>query len=214
MTVRVDMWLKKSDFLAPAECLLEIQFCNLIWCRLVPSKVSFFGWRLCLDRLPTKRNLQKRGVMLQGEGLMCGLCKEEMEDVNHLFCTCNEAWLVWVQVFNWWGVEVVLPETVREVAELFLGILGKMIGKEVSACIFLVVSWYLWFWRNERVFGSAGDYREKMLERVQAKSFFWIKHKVAGCAFFFSQWQLNPVDCAAEVKRYKKCLSLFLKQQQ
>ncbi|GLT38130.1 hypothetical protein SLA2020_123960 [Shorea laevis] len=152
--------------------------------------------------------------MLQGEDLMCGLCKEEVEDVNHLFWTCMEAWLVWVQVFNWLGMVVVLPETLREVAEIFLGIMGRVIGHEASACIFLVVSWYLWFWRNEKVFGSARDHREQILERIQAKSFFWIKHKVAGCAFSYSQWQLNPVECAAEVKRHKRCLKLFLKQQQ
>ncbi|GLT44293.1 hypothetical protein SLA2020_181990 [Shorea laevis] len=81
---------KACEFLMPTESLLEMKFCKLIWCRLVPSKVSFFGWRLCLDRLPTKWNLQKRGVMLQGEDWMCGLCKEEVEDVNHLFCTCME----------------------------------------------------------------------------------------------------------------------------
>ncbi|GLT35512.1 hypothetical protein SLA2020_099580 [Shorea laevis] len=205
---------KAYDFLAPTKSLLAIHFCKLIWSRLVPSKVSFFGWRLFLDRLPTKWNVQKRGMLLQGEGLMCGLCKEEVEDVNHLFFTCKDAWLVWVQVFNWWGLVVVLPETMREIAELFLGILGRIIGQEVSACIFLVVGWYLWFWRNKRVFGGVGDYREQMLERIQAKSFFWIKHKVAVCAFSFSQWQLNLVKCAAEVKRYKRCLNLFLKQKQ
>ncbi|GKV33811.1 hypothetical protein SLEP1_g42265 [Rubroshorea leprosula] len=41
---------------------LEDQMCKLIWCRLVPSKVAFFGWRLCFNRLPTKENLQKCGV--------------------------------------------------------------------------------------------------------------------------------------------------------
>ncbi|GLT58399.1 hypothetical protein SLA2020_312940 [Shorea laevis] len=98
---------------------------------------------------------------------------------------------------------VVLPETVREVAEIFLGIMGRVIGQEVSVCLVLVVSWYLWFWRNEKVFGSVRDHREQILERIQANSFFWIKHKVAGCAFSYSQWQLNRVECAAEVKRHE-----------
>ncbi|GLU06807.1 hypothetical protein SLE2022_238000 [Rubroshorea leprosula] len=50
------------DFLASTECILENPICKLIWCSWVPSKVAFFGWRLCLDRLPTKVNLQKRGI--------------------------------------------------------------------------------------------------------------------------------------------------------
>ncbi|GKU89920.1 hypothetical protein SLEP1_g3989 [Rubroshorea leprosula] len=56
------------DYLDSMEGVLEDQRCKLIWCRLVPSKVAFFGWRLCLNRLPTKENLQKRGVQLQEEG--------------------------------------------------------------------------------------------------------------------------------------------------
>ncbi|GLT29062.1 hypothetical protein SLA2020_039510 [Shorea laevis] len=55
---------KAYDFLAPLERLLDEQWSKLIWCKLVPSKVSFFGWRLCLDRLPTKWNIRKRGVPL------------------------------------------------------------------------------------------------------------------------------------------------------
>ncbi|GLT56112.1 hypothetical protein SLA2020_291830 [Shorea laevis] len=55
---------KAYDFLAPMECLLERQVCKLIWCRLVPSKVCFIRWRLCLDKLPARWNLRKRGVVL------------------------------------------------------------------------------------------------------------------------------------------------------
>ncbi|GLT35235.1 hypothetical protein SLA2020_097040 [Shorea laevis] len=74
------------DFLASTECVLEEQMCTLIWCRLVPSKVVFFGWRMCLDRLPTKENLQKRGVQFQEEDVFCKYCNGMVEVVNHLFC--------------------------------------------------------------------------------------------------------------------------------
>ncbi|GLT51446.1 hypothetical protein SLA2020_248550 [Shorea laevis] len=100
------------DFLASDECLLDTQLCKFIWCRVVPLKVSFFGWRLCLDRLPTKWNLKERGVCLQQEELLCGLCHEVVEEVDHLFCTCREAWLMWVKVLRWWGIEIVMCNTV------------------------------------------------------------------------------------------------------
>ncbi|GKV40760.1 hypothetical protein SLEP1_g48363 [Rubroshorea leprosula] len=92
------------DFLATPECILETQFSQWIWCRLVPSKV---------------------------------------EEVNHLFCTCKAAWLIWVKVFHWWGLDVVLPDTVQGVAILFKCCLGRIVGKEVNASIFLVVGWYM-----------------------------------------------------------------------
>ncbi|GKV02912.1 hypothetical protein SLEP1_g15289 [Rubroshorea leprosula] len=202
------------EFLAPEERLLEGQLCNLIWCKLVPSKVGFFGWRLCLDWLPTRWNLWKRGVMLQGEGMVCGLCKEGVEDVNHLFCTCKVAWLVWMKVFKWWGVEVVMPGTVRGVVDFFLWCWGSVGGKELGACMFLVTSWYLWFWRNSLVFRNNGEMKEQLLELIQVKSYLWIRNKVNGCVFSLAQWQSNPKECAKELKSFKKSLKLFTKQQQ
>ncbi|GKV24765.1 hypothetical protein SLEP1_g34334 [Rubroshorea leprosula] len=175
------------EFLAPEERLLEGQLCNLIWCKLVPSKVGFLGWRLCLDRLPTRWNLWKRGVMLQGEGMVCGLCKEGVEEVNHLFCTCKVAWLVWVKVFKWWGVEVVMPGTVRGVVDFFLWCWGSVGEKELGACMFLVTSWYLWFWRNSLVFRNNGELKEQLLELIQVKSYLWIRNKVNGCVFSLAQ---------------------------
>ncbi|GLT32893.1 hypothetical protein SLA2020_075240 [Shorea laevis] len=205
---------KAYDFLAPMECLLEGKICKLVWCKLVPSKVNFFGWRLCLDRLPTRGNLLVRGVLGQGNDLRCGLCHEELEDVNHLFCTYQEAWAVWVKVFNWWGLQIVIPDTVKGMVELFLSSLGRIADKEVIACIFLVGNWFLWYWRNVKVFGGEGDFKEQLLDMIQSKSFFWIKHKTVGGAFSFSQWQLNPVECAKETQKYKRCLKAFHHQQQ
>ncbi|GLT24839.1 hypothetical protein SLA2020_000070 [Shorea laevis] len=108
------------DFLVSKECLLDTQICKFIWCRVVPSKVGFFGWRLCLDRLPTKWNLEKRGVCLQQEDLLCSLCNEVVEEVDHLFCTCRETWLVWGKVLRWLGIETVLINNVHGDSTIFL----------------------------------------------------------------------------------------------
>ncbi|GLT25088.1 hypothetical protein SLA2020_002410 [Shorea laevis] len=36
---------------------------NLIWNRRVPLKVAAFAWKVMQNRIPTKENLQKRGVL-------------------------------------------------------------------------------------------------------------------------------------------------------
>ncbi|GKV06313.1 hypothetical protein SLEP1_g18214 [Rubroshorea leprosula] len=145
---------KAYDFLAPTECVIDEQWSKLIWCKLVPSKVSFFGWRLCLDRLPTKWNLRKRGVPLQEEELKCVLCKDKVEEVNHLFSMCKEVWIFWVELLQWWGMVTVMPNNALSVADIFVNDLGRIIGKEMGACIFLVAAWYLWYWRNNEVFNN------------------------------------------------------------
>ncbi|GKV02234.1 hypothetical protein SLEP1_g14693 [Rubroshorea leprosula] len=204
---------KAYEFLAPTESILEDQWSKLIWCRLVPSKVSFFGWRLCIDRLPTKRNIMKRRVSRQEEELMCGLCCDMVEEANHLFCMCKEPWIIWVEILQWWGMETVIPNNILGVAEIFVQDVGKIIGKEMGACISLVVSWYLWYWRNSKVFNNGNNIRGRLLEMIQAKSFFWIKNKVQGCVCSFHEWKVNPVGCALSMRRYKRELKLFRKQQ-
>ncbi|GKV50472.1 hypothetical protein SLEP1_g57172 [Rubroshorea leprosula] len=99
-----------------------------------------------------------------------------VEEVDHLFCTCMEAWVVWVKMIKWWGMELVMPDTVKGVAETFIYGLGSLVGKEMGAYIFLVTAWYLWYRRNVL-------------------------------------WQSNPLECARELKRYKKSLKMFNQQQ-
>ncbi|GLU04440.1 hypothetical protein SLE2022_215870 [Rubroshorea leprosula] len=198
------------DFLASTERVLEDQMCKLIGCRLVPSKVAFLGWRLCLDRLPTKENLQKRGILLQ-EGVLCDFYNGKVEEVNHLFCLCYNAWLAWTQVLSWWGLESVLPNTVGGMAEFFIGSLGRIVGKEMGSCIFLVGAWYLWYRWNVQVFRKDEGLPENLLERMQVKTFIWIKSKVNGCVFSFYDWQSCPMECAMSVKNHKRMRKQFYK---
>ncbi|GLT33071.1 hypothetical protein SLA2020_076900 [Shorea laevis] len=72
--------------------------------------------------------------------LLCGLCNEQVEENSHLFCTCKESWKVWMMVLKWWGLQGVLPNTVKGMAEVFMYGLGRNIGREVGSYIFC---WYL-----------------------------------------------------------------------
>ncbi|GKV07527.1 hypothetical protein SLEP1_g19287 [Rubroshorea leprosula] len=45
-----------------------------IWSAQVPSKVSAFSWQMLLDKIPTKVNLAKRGIMDVNQGIKCFWC--------------------------------------------------------------------------------------------------------------------------------------------
>ncbi|GLT78956.1 hypothetical protein SLA2020_504730 [Shorea laevis] len=107
-----------------------------------------------------------------------------------------------------------MPATVKGVADIFISCFGRLGGKEMGACIFLVVTWYIWYWRNILLFRNNGDVREQLLEMIQVKSYFWIRNKVAMCAFQLAQWQGNPIECARELKKFKKSLKMFNQQKQ
>ncbi|GLU05717.1 hypothetical protein SLE2022_227990 [Rubroshorea leprosula] len=70
--------------------ILEPHICKRLWGRLIPSKISCFGWRLFLNGLPTKSSLIKRGIQLDEPETMCCICRRELEDDNHLFIQCSK----------------------------------------------------------------------------------------------------------------------------
>nr|KYP75959.1 hypothetical protein KK1_020172 [Cajanus cajan] len=66
-----------------------------LWSKLIPSKVSSFGWRVILDRIPTKQNLIKRKILPSNVAscVWCGLCEETS---SHLFFECFYAFKIWM----------------------------------------------------------------------------------------------------------------------
>lgn len=88
-----------------------------LWQTNALSKVFIFGWRLVLNRLPTRINLEKHGVLYGLLNLVCPLCDEESEDSCHLFgdCPVSEVW--WIEVIAW--LHIVLPlETLPPIARI------------------------------------------------------------------------------------------------
>ncbi|PWA96840.1 reverse transcriptase zinc-binding domain-containing protein [Artemisia annua] len=60
------------------------------WNKSVPLKVNIFSWRLAIDRLPTRCNLDKRGIDL--DSTQCPLCDDGLESSR---VDCKTAYSVW-----------------------------------------------------------------------------------------------------------------------
>nr|KYP51226.1 Putative ribonuclease H protein At1g65750 family [Cajanus cajan] len=81
----------------------EIPLHKFIWCRLVPSKVSCFAWRVMLDRIPTKVNLAKRNLLLSSNS-GCVWCNQGLDTSCHIFFECSFAYQVWMLCLEWCGL--------------------------------------------------------------------------------------------------------------
>ena len=57
-----------------------------MWHLNILAKVIIFVWRLCLDAIPTM--LSKSGVQVE---LICPLCKDDVESVEHAIFKCDIA---------------------------------------------------------------------------------------------------------------------------
>jgi len=84
-----------------------------LWHKDVPFKVVLFAWRVFRDRLPTKDNLFKRGVINHASRACVTGCGSD-ESSGHLFVHCNIFGSVWHFIYRWLGVSSVAPRQVPD----------------------------------------------------------------------------------------------------
>nr|GEV63917.1 hypothetical protein [Tanacetum cinerariifolium] len=73
------------------------------WVKLVPIKVNIFVWRARRDCLPTRTNLEHRGVDLVSS--KCPICHDFDEDIKHSLFRCDLAQCVLRRVCRWWNFD-------------------------------------------------------------------------------------------------------------
>ncbi|PWA91010.1 hypothetical protein CTI12_AA095230 [Artemisia annua] len=73
------------------------------WNSTLPIEVNIFAWRLALDRLPTRFNLDTRGIDL--DSVRCAICDDAIETTQHFFVDCTISKSLWSMVTRWWGFD-------------------------------------------------------------------------------------------------------------
>ena len=64
---------------------IEEPWARLVWRAPIISKHSFIVWLTINDRLHTRLNMENWGMSVD---ISCLLCKDGMDDINHLFYDC------------------------------------------------------------------------------------------------------------------------------
>ncbi|GKB31404.1 RNA-directed DNA polymerase, eukaryota, partial [Tanacetum coccineum] len=72
------------------------------WVKFIPIKINVFAWRVYLDRLPTRLNLNRRNIQVLDQS--CPVCKDAAEEVSHLFFSCPLAVDVHRLICRWWNL--------------------------------------------------------------------------------------------------------------
>ncbi|GJY50828.1 F-box domain, cyclin-like protein [Tanacetum coccineum] len=72
------------------------------WVKFIPININVFAWRVYLDRLPTRLNLNRRNIQVLDQS--CPVCKDAAEEVSHLFFSCPLAVDVHKLICRWWNL--------------------------------------------------------------------------------------------------------------
>jgi hypothetical protein len=177
----------------PLPSLLSFAF-KFIWKSGVPSKVCAFSWQLLLERVPTRDNLQRRGVM-NLENALCPLCLEEVETARHLFLDCRVAAGIWYNINRWFGVCTVVPPSVPMSYAMLVGCGSNWKRRKGLSVIWLAFVWVVWKARNDRVFNNLVVDVPVAFDLVQRLSWNWFVNNTAKAPFLLYEWVWNPGDC-------------------
>nr|GEZ46329.1 reverse transcriptase domain, zinc finger, CCHC-type [Tanacetum cinerariifolium] len=89
-----------STFKAPKKIIHKLEGIRRRWNKLISLKVNILAWRVSNKRIPTRYNLDRRGIDLHST--RCLVCDNDIETEEHLFVKCPIAIASWKMEFSWW----------------------------------------------------------------------------------------------------------------
>ncbi|XP_071704291.1 uncharacterized protein [Rutidosis leptorrhynchoides] len=117
---------------------------------LVPKKLEIFVWRAVQRRIPTRVNLDKRGIDLHS--VRCPLCDDDLESVEHTLIFCKHAFDLWERVFIWWGFGGMNNLSINEILRGHCPNSTSNLGKKIWQAVEWVCSYLIWKNRNNKIF--------------------------------------------------------------
>ncbi|GJY66435.1 RNA-directed DNA polymerase, eukaryota [Tanacetum coccineum] len=141
------------------------------WVKFIPIKVNVFSWRARRDRLPTRVNLSRRGVLLDSH--LCPLCNAAMEDVQHVFFRCDVARVVLRKICRWWDLDWQEICSFSDWDAWFLSFRLSSRLKSILEGVFYVAWWRIWRLRNQLVFDALPPNRSTIFDDIVSWSFLW-----------------------------------------
>jgi hypothetical protein len=166
-----------------------------IWESPAPSKVIVFSWQLLYDRVPTKSNLAKRGVLQHGDRGNCVWCLDCIETSQHLFLHCKVAMWVWYEVFRWLGVVIVMPPSIFHLFDCLSVAAKNTKVRRGFRLVWHMVIWSIWNARNNFIFNNVKKEPMEIVEDIKVVSWRWSadRLKIPPCLYY--EWVWDPGDC-------------------
>ncbi|GJW11426.1 RNA-directed DNA polymerase, eukaryota, reverse transcriptase zinc-binding domain protein [Tanacetum coccineum] len=196
MMLGIGLLISKGFFVASARSLvdshiLEVSPIATRWNGCIPIKVNIFLWKLLLNKLPSRVNLDRRGIDIPS--ILCPNCQEDVETVNHIFFTCEMASTLWSMLANWWEVDIPLCAIMEDwISWLETSHFSKKV-RVVLDGVGGVLLWHIWNYRNGLVFSNPPPKKSFLWDKVVSQSFLWITSRNPNFKFSWVGWLWNPV---------------------
>ncbi|GJZ05566.1 putative RNA-directed DNA polymerase, eukaryota, reverse transcriptase zinc-binding domain protein [Tanacetum coccineum] len=160
------------------------------WNKALPSKINILSWRILHKRLPTRFNLDRRGVDL--DSIRCPVCDEDIETEEHLFTSCYIATETWRRVFTWWKIHDTSITSLSDAVNLADSISFPAHHVIHFDAVVQTTLWSLWRFRNEMSFSIKRPSKDMLLNDIKLSSFNWISSRLKMSNMNWIVWFDNP----------------------
>ncbi|OVA09441.1 Reverse transcriptase zinc-binding domain [Macleaya cordata] len=143
---------------------------KLVWCKDIPTKVSFFTWVAALNSIPTLDMLQRRGHPLCS---ICFLCGAETESDNHILMHCQLSFQIWLSFLEGFRMEWVMPGTILQLLSCWEKRWNNIKENFVWKVMPFAIGWILWNERNARIFDNKIRGKEALIVEIKSCIFLW-----------------------------------------
>ena len=137
--------------------------------------MGFFAWEASWGKVLTQDQLKRRDWILANR---CSLCCAEEETINHILVHCSKAKVLWDLVFSLFGVNWVLPFTVRDTLLGWYASFKDKKHRKVWRTIPLCLFWTVWKERNMIVFDNEVLSIQRLKNSFVCNIFSWAKSSI------------------------------------
>ncbi|XP_057426582.1 uncharacterized protein LOC130720014 [Lotus japonicus] len=146
--------------------------------------------RRLLDRLQTRQQLFRRGVLQGTDDPRCAFCHVELETAAHLMSSCTRVREVWALCNSWTGGPLHFYDSPRDHLRHFAFHGWSRSQRVCEIAVWRAVVWSVWLHRNDIIFRDAVLDIDYLLDMIQFRSWNWVRHKVKGVGFSLFEWKI------------------------
>ncbi|GJU71953.1 RNA-directed DNA polymerase, eukaryota, reverse transcriptase zinc-binding domain protein, partial [Tanacetum coccineum] len=157
------------------DTMLEADSVATRWNRTIPIKVNVFLWRLHLNKLPSRVNLDSRGVRI--DFILCQTCQLYVETVNHIFFNCEMAKDLWSLLAKWWDLDIPICANISEWYDWLDVVRVAAMARSALECVGGTLFWSIWNFRNQLLFSCPPPKKATIWDFIISQSFLWFSFR-------------------------------------
>lgn len=169
---------------------------KIVWSKVAPPRAQFTQWLLAHKRNKTGSVLLRRGLLSREESV-CIFCKKEIEEIGHIFSTCNHIWRLWEKIGNWWDINLVIHDDPSVNLESLPSLVPRKCDRIMWITLLYCTIWTIWNDTNAIKFNGLSLDLNLMFEKIKHRSGSWLQ--ILQKDFHYTSNQF--ADCLEGIRR-------------